>query len=70
MRVIQLVPVAENNTLYILDFTDEGEMTFRTATSPKTIQREKVLIDKDVVYTTGHLFPLVFLQKFLKEREE
>ena len=65
-KVIQMIPVAENNNLYIIDY-DNGELTFRVSQNPKQIQKEKIIIEGDKVYTNLYFFHINYLKKFLNE---
>ena len=69
MKVIQMVRTSESNSLFLIDFTEDGVLTFRTSRNPKYLQTEKVVIDKNKVYTNLYFFDISYLQKFLYENK-
>jgi hypothetical protein len=62
-----MVRTSENNSLFLINFTKDGVLTFRTSRNPKYLQTEKVVIDKNKVYTNLYFFDISYLQKFLYE---
>lgn len=65
-KVIQMVVISPDNTLFITDFNEETEeMVFRTSRVPKYRQIEKITISEDMVYTNLYNFSVVFLSKFI-----
>lgn len=66
-KTIQMVKTSEDNNLYIIDFTDKEELVFRVSRNPKQLQKEKIIVKDDMVYTNLYFFHIGFLQKFLNE---
>jgi len=67
-KSIQLVKVSEKTTLFICGFDEETEeMSFRTNHEPKYLQKEKVLIDGETVYTNLYHFPIFFLSNYVTD---
>ena len=65
-KIIQMIKVAENNNLYIIDYENDY-LTFRVSQNPEQLQKEKIIIEGDKVYTNLYFFHVGFLQKFLNE---
>lgn len=65
-KVIQMIAINEENSLFIIDF-NEGteELVFRTSMSPKQRQTETVTISEETVSTTQYHFHIAFLSKFI-----
>ena len=68
-NVIQMVWITEDNCLFIKDYNDKGELTFRTTKNPAHLQTEKVVIEGELVYTNLYHFHVFWLKKFLSEAE-
>ena len=66
-KIIQMVKISDDNSLFILGFTEENELIFRTSMIPNYIQKEKITIKDNFVYTNLYFFHLDYLKKFLNE---
>jgi hypothetical protein len=70
MKVIQMVKTSKDNTLFIIGVNKEGnELTFRTSQNPERLQKEKIIIEKDLVYLNLYYFHVNYLKKFLKSNK-
>lgn len=67
-KIIQMVKTSEDNNLWIIDFDVEtNELTFRTSRNAQHLQKEKIVIKDDMVYTNLYFFHINYLKKFLNE---
>ena len=63
-----MVKTSKDNILWIIDFNEEtNELTFRVTRNHKHLQKEKIVIKDDTVYTNLYLFHISYLKKFLNE---
>lgn len=70
-KVIQMVVTSEDNSLFICGFDPQNNnLTFRTYRNPQNLQTEKIVIDKDIVYSNLYFFNVAFLYKFLQANNE
>lgn len=66
-KVIQMVKINEENTLFITGFDQSTEeLTFRVAYDPRQLHKEKIAIVGANVQTRLYFFSVIFLQKFIK----
>lgn len=64
---LQQVIIDEDKSIFIKDFNKKtGELTFRSSIEPKLVQKESIVIEKDMIYTNLYMFHKSFLDKFLK----
>jgi len=68
-RNIQIVKTSEDNSLFIIDFKD-GILTFRTSRNPQNLQKEKVVIEGDKVFTNLYFSHISYLEKLLNESKK
>ena len=66
-RIIQMVRITDDNSLFILAFDGVNELTFRTTRNPQQVQTETITFKGEIVYTNLHHFHIGYLEKFLSE---
>jgi hypothetical protein len=62
-KVIQMVPVSKELSLFISDFDGEV-LSFRTSRNPAQNQKEKIVFKGNMVYTSLYHFHRNFLTAF------
>ena len=69
-KVIQMIKINEENSLFITDFDKEtSELSFRVAYEPKQLQKETVAFVGPNVKTNLYFFNKAYLEKFLQENQ-
>ena len=67
-RIIQMVWTSEGNCLFLYHISNSGILTFRNSRNIKYLQKEKVTIDKGLIYTNLYFFPVDFLLPIKEEQ--
>ena len=63
--IIQMIYTGDDNYIFLKGFNEKDELVFRTSRMPKYLQNEKIIIDKDMVYTNLYHFPTYFLRHLI-----
>lgn len=66
MRTVQMIPITEDNSLFITGFND-GELSFRVSRNPEHLQKEQITMKDGMVFTNLYHFPVGYLDKFINE---
>ena len=69
MKTIQMIKTSKDNSLFIINYTKDGYLIFRTSRNPEYLQKEKIVIEEDKVYTNLYFFNVNYLAKFLNENK-
>lgn len=68
-RTIQMIYMPPDNYLFITGFTTPDVLSFRTSHNLQQVQKEKIEVKDNVVYTNLYHFPAAYLLRFLEESE-
>ena len=67
-KIIQMIATGDDSYIFLLGFDPEKkELTFRTSRNIQHLQKEKVVIQDNVVYTNLYYFGEGYLKPFLKQ---
>lgn len=66
--LVQLVRTDPENVLILFGFNEKGELVFKSSRTPKYLQNEKIVIEKDMVYTNLYNFHIHFLRHFINQQ--
>ncbi len=70
-RVIQMIKISDNNSIFLCNFNKEtNELEFRSSYESKHLQKEIIFIKNKEVKTNLYHFPIGFLDKFLYENSK
>jgi len=66
-NIIQMIRTSEDNYIFLIGFTENNELIFRSSRNIKQLQTEEIIVKDDMVHIDPYFFHISYLQKFLNE---
>lgn len=66
-KLIQMVRTSEESSLFLYELNESMELTFRSSKNIGHLQKEKVIIQDNMVYTNLYFFNESFLKYIVRK---